>query len=213
MLIPTLIIATIIYLLSGCHSQEPSVTGSYTIENEDKSDSDFSVNRENEQSESSATDDISDDIYIDVGGAVVTPKVVRLKAGSRVFEAIDAAGGVSKTGVTKYINMAAVCEDGEKIYIPTESEISQDDKNQVITSSAGYTGELGSGAGISGGKVNINTADSEELQTLNGIGPSMAARIIQYRDDNGKFGSVDDLLNVSGIGEKTLAKFAADVCV
>ena len=146
----------------------------------------------------------------------MTPKVVRLKKGARIYEAIEAAGGKSKLAVTKYINLAAVCEDGQKIYIPTEAEITQEEKTGVIVSSAGYTGpDLNggsSGNGISK-KININTATSEELQSLSGIGPSMAERIIQYRKENGKYSSVEGLLEVSGIGEKTLSKFIENICV
>ena len=209
-LIPVLIIATVIYMLSGCRAEEPAGSEVYAVEGD-------AVMESGEDSDNNTVepDVASGNIYVDVGGAVVTPKVVCLNEGSRIFEAIDAAGGISKTAVTKYLNMAAVCEDGQKIYVPSLSEITDDEKNSAITSSAGYTGGLESGdSGLgTGGKVNINTASSEQLQTLSGIGPSMAARIIQYREENGKFATIDDLTNVSGIGEKTLAKFADRISV
>ena len=209
-LIPVLIIATVIYMLSGCRAEEPAGSEVYAVEGD-------AVMESGEDSDNNTVepDVASGNIYVDVGGAVVTPKVVCLSEGARIFEAIDAAGGISKTAVTKYLNMAAVCEDGQKIYVPSLSEITEDEKKSVITSSAGYTGGLdNSESGIStGGKININTASSEQLQTLSGIGPSMAARIIQYREENGKFATIDDLTNVSGIGEKTLAKFAVRISV
>ena len=210
-LIPVLIIATVIYMLSGCRAEEPAGSEVYAVDTESvtKPGEEFNNNNTKE------SDVASGNIYVDVGGAVVTPKVVCLTEGARIFEAIDAAGGISKTAVTKYLNMAAVCEDGQKIYVPSLSEITDDEKNSAITSSAGYTGGLERGdSGLgTGGKVNINTASSEQLQTLSGIGPSMAARIIQYREENGKFATIDDLTNVSGIGEKTLAKFADRISV
>ncbi len=159
-------------------------------------------------------------IYVDVGGAVVDPQVVILSEGARIYEAIDAAGGLMSDAEIKYMNMAAICEDGAKIYVPTKQEIADaaggGDETAAQLFSSGRTGDtlsgMSSGESYSG-KVNINTADSETLQTLTGIGPSMAQRIIDYRNTNGKFNSPDELQNVSGIGEKTLAKIIENICV
>lgn len=215
-IIPILIIATIIYIVSGCQHQDITIAQG---ENDALASIDFAdeitEKNNNEQEEvSEQSKNQKKNIYVDVGGAVINPKVVELKEGSRIYEAIEAAGGKSKTGVTRYLNMAAVCQDGQKIYIPVESEISKEDIKKVIETSAGYIGDASysSGVGIDG-KVNINTANADELQTLAGIGPSMASRIIQYRNDNGNYSSVEDLLNVSGIGEKTLAKFIENICI
>ena len=215
-LIPVLIIATVIYLVSGCSSDKAKNEEIKLSQMENTNETAEEISDKSEKESDSDILDTSGDIFIDVGGAVVTPKVVKLKKGARIYEAIEAAGGKSKLAVTKYMNLAAVCEDGQKIYVPTEAEITKEEKDNVVVSSAGYTGP-DSGGGTSGssttGKININTATGEELQSLSGIGPSMAERIIQYRTENGKFSSVDELLEVSGIGEKTLSKFVENICV
>lgn len=172
-----------------------------------------------------SSEDIS--IYVDMGGAVKEPQVVVLSEGARIYEAVEAAGGLEADAEIKYINMAAVCEDGAKIYIPTKQEIADAAASNESTADAQLFTSAGSGdasngisagqaySGSSGdqGKVNINTADSAALQTLTGIGPSMAQRIIDYRNANGKFSSPDELQNVSGIGEKTLSKIIGSICV
>ncbi len=166
-------------------------------------------------------------IYVDVGGAVSQPKVVSIPEGSRVFEAIEAAGGTASGAETKYINMASECTDGQKIYVPTADEVAEIQKSggnvSEVTSSLfsadGSALATSSGTSFGGSQtsenalVNINTASSDELQTLSGIGPSMASRIIDYREQNGAFKSVDELTEVSGIGDKTLAKFKDHICV
>ena len=157
------------------------------------------------------------EIYVDVGGAVASPGVVVLPEGSRIFQALEAAGGVLSQGVTRYLNLAAVCEDGGKIYVPEEAELEEADSG-VGQTAAGQTGLMGQDAGISASgqtseKVNINLADSAALQTLSGIGPSMAQRIIDYRNQNGRFAEAHDLTKVSGIGEKTLNKIIDKICV
>ncbi len=168
-------------------------------------------------------------IYVDVGGAVIDPHVVMLTEGARIYEAVDAAGGLMSDAEIKYMNMAAVCEDGAKIYVPTKQELEDaaagggdgaaaqlfesggsGDASYLYGMSAGQAYSSNSG---DSGKVNINTADSAALQTLTGIGPSMAQRIIDYRNANGKFSSPDELQNVSGIGEKTLSKIIGSICV
>lgn len=167
-------------------------------------------------------------IYIDVSGAVNTPMVVCVPAGSRVFEAIDAAGGRTSEASVKNLNLASVCEDGQKIYVPTVDEAAaQPAQGQDGAGGAGtaagargtetYQGSSGTAPAAapspSGGKVNINTAGSEELQTLNGVGPATASKIIDYRNKNGSFRSPDELTSVSGIGEKTYEKLKDHICV
>ena len=139
------------------------------------------------------------EVYVDVDGAVVSPGVYRLKDGARVAQAIDVTG----------LNRASKVTDGQKIHVPTVGE------QQASIAEAGVDGGVSasSGAGGATGLVNINTASAEELQTLSGIGPSMAQSIIDERTKNGAFSSVDDLMRVSGIGEKKLAKIKDCICV
>lgn len=149
------------------------------------------------------------EVYVDVDGAVVRPGVYRLKDGARVSQAIDAAGGLTAEADVTGLNRASKITDGQKIYVPTVGEQQAAAAVGGAESSAATT----PGAGSSSGLVNINTASAAELQTLSGIGPSMAQSIIDERSKNGPFASADDLMRVSGIGEKKLAKIKDCICI
>ena len=159
--------------------------------------------------ESSAKSSSAAEVYVDVDGAVVRPGVYRLKDGARVSQAIDAAGGLTAEADVTELNRASKITDGQKIYVPTVGE------QQAAAAVGGAESGAATtpGAGSSSGLVNINTASAAELQTLSGIGPSMAQSIIDERTKNGAFASVDDLMRVSGIGEKKLAKIKDCICV
>lgn len=154
------------------------------------------------------------EIVIDISGAVGTPSVLILPEGSRVYEAVEKAGGFTAEADTRFINQAEMLSDGQKLYIPTKAEI---EKAQGGNGSIGSAALSGSGAaavpGLSmqqsdnQGLININTADSAALQQLSGVGPSTAEKIISYRTENGPFQSIEDIKNVSGIGDKTFEKF------
>lgn len=130
------------------------------------------------------------EIIIHVAGAVVKSGVYHLPEGSRVIDAITAAGGAAAEADLDAINLAQPLIDGQKVWVPKAGE-------QPV-------GEANSASGAAGGngKVNINTGDLTQLQTLNGIGPSLAQRIIDYRTNNGPFRQIEDIKNVSGIGAK-----------
>lgn len=149
------------------------------------------------------------EVYVDVDGAVASPGVYRLKEGARVSQAIDAAGGLTAEADVTGLNRASKVADGQKIYVPKVGE------QQAVTAGGGADGGavVTSGANDAAGLVNINTASASELQSLSGIGPSMAQSIIDERTKNGPFASVDDLMRVSGIGEKKLAKIKDCICV
>lgn len=149
------------------------------------------------------------EVYIDVDGAVVSPGVYRLMDGARVEQAIDAAGGLTPEADVTGLNRASKVADGQKIYVPKVGE------QQTIAAGDGTDGGAVAASGTidAAGLVNINTASAAELQTLSGIGPSVAQSIIDERTKNGPFASVDDLMRVSGIGEKKLAKIKDCICV
>lgn len=136
-----------------------------------------------------------EEVIIDICGAVNDSKVVTLPAGARVEDAIKAAGGTTDEADLSGINRAAVLTDGEKIYIPTADEV---ERGIELPSAEGNISTDGS--------ININEATAEELETLNGIGPVTAEKIIQYRTEYGKFKTKEDLMEVNGIGEKTYAQ-------
>ena len=130
-------------------------------------------------------------IAIHVSGAVLNPGIYELPEGSRANDAIEAAGGASEDAVPDALNLARVLSDGEQIIVPTVEEQERLEEAAV----AGQTLDAG-------GKVNINTATVEQLDSLPGVGESTAQKIIADREENGPFGSPEDLKRVSGIGDK-----------
>lgn len=155
------------------------------------------------ETKSAESDPVS--IIVDVGGAVQTPQVVELKSGSRVADAVSAAGGLTKEADTAGINQAAILTDGEKIYIPRKGEA-------ALSSAGALTAQAGADSTLSA-KVNINTATSEELQTLDGVGPVTAEKILSYRSSNGAFTSIEEIKNVDGIGDKTFENLKEHITV
>ena len=156
-------------------------------------------------------------IYVDVSGAVKKPNVYELEEGSRVYNAIDLAGGFSEDADYSNLNLAQVLKDQDKITVSTKEELKGENNKEAVTngkwsgiSNAESSSTIGS---VDGDMININTANSEELQNLSGIGPSTAEKIIDYRTQNGKFNTIEEIMNVSGIGQKTFAKFKDRITV
>lgn len=145
-------------------------------------------------------DEELEEIVVHITGEINKPGIVTLKENSRIADAINAAGGTTKEADLNQINLAYILEDGQKIYIPNKNEKIED--NEYIIDGNGNN--EGSTNKKEGDKVNINEAMQTELEELPGIGPSLASRIIEYREVNGKFEKIEDLQNVKGIGD---AKF------
>jgi competence protein ComEA len=138
---------------------------------------------------SAAPTGASGELYVHVLGAVAHPGIYVLDLDARLVDALAAAGGATDDADLAAVNLARLLEDGEQILVP------------IAGAAVGTTGAAPPGDD----RVDLNTADQAALETLPRIGPALAARIIAWRDDNGRFGSVDDLLAVPGIGEKLLA--------
>lgn len=164
------------------------------------------------KSNSETVDEEKEKIYVYVTGQVNIPGVVILDKGSRISDAINAAGGTTAKANTTKINLVYVLEDGMKVNIPSNEELKKDTKFEYITKDSGDEAddektlkEEDKGTTTkkerSSNIVNINTATQTELETLPGIGPSTALKIINYRKENGKFSNIEDLKNVNGIGE------------
>lgn len=153
------------------------------------------------------------EICVDVAGCVAKPGICYLAEGSRVADAIAAAGGFTGSAATSSINQARVLADGEQLYVPSVDEAAAGVAGAGAGVDAAATGAAGAAGAGANGKVNINTADSAQLQTISGIGQSKADKIIAYRNSNGPFASVDELTNVSGIGAKTLESIRDSICV
>ncbi|MBM7620337.1 competence protein ComEA [Bacillus tianshenii] len=143
-------------------------------------------------------------VLIDIKGAVRLPGVYELLSGERIIDAVDKAGGFLPNADTRKVNLASLLVDEMVIYVPEEGEETEELTFVETPNDAG-------GKGAVDKKVNINTATEEELTTLSGIGPSKAQAIIEYREENGLFKSVDDMLNVTGIGEKSLEKIRDEI--
>lgn len=127
-------------------------------------------------------------LYVHVSGSVASPGLYVLDEGARVVDAVAAAGGFAAGADEAAVNLARPLSDGEQLVVPVVGAVDQP----------------GAAAPPGDGRVNLNTADTAQLDTLPRIGPAMAERIIRWRDENGRFTSVEDLLAVPGIGEKML---------
>ncbi len=157
------------------------------------------------------------DVYVHVCGAVVNPGVYALSPDTRIFGAIEAAGGFTEEAAQDYVNLAMQILDGMKIVIPTVDELAglNEDLNPGYGVNNGDAGELNSvsESGSTDGLININTADESELMTLTGIGEGKARAIISYREEHGNFKSIEEIKNVSGIGDATFNKFKDSITV
>lgn len=143
-------------------------------------------------------------VVVDMAGALRSPGVYTLPAGARVIDGVRAAGGAAPGADMSGVNLARLLSDGERVYIPRRGE--------APPGAAGpASGNTSSGS--SGGKVNINTASSGELENLPGIGQVLADRIVEYRTQHGPFRDVRDLLKVEGIGQKKFDSLKAYVTV
>lgn len=135
---------------------------------------------------------VAEEIYVQVSGAVVSPGVYKLPLGSRVFEAVELAGGALETADLSMLNQAQVLSDGQMVYIYAVGEQ--------------RSGQEPGAVEPDDGRINLNTATVQELMTLPGIGQSKAESIISWREEHGAFASVEELMNITGIKEGVFTK-------
>jgi len=149
-------------------------------------------------------------VIIHITGAVKTPGVYQLKATDRIVDAVKIAGGETEEANLDLINLAALLKKKKKIIVPygTNSETGDEINTNTYSNDASMYSSSSTSA-----KININTANASILQTLPGIGPVISERIIEYRKQNGLFGVIDDIKNVSGIAEKKFEGIKDLICV
>lgn len=177
------------------------------VPTETSASQDFEAPAQAEEQAASEQDSDVRQVGVDVEGAGASPGLYLVSADARVNDAVAAAGGMTSDADRQRVNLAQKVEDGMQVYVPSREEAPA--ATGTTTTGAGQA----SSSGASKGKVNLNTASAEELQTLSGIGPSLSQRIIDYRQANGPFKSVDDLRKVSGIGDTRFKSLKDLVCV
>ena len=150
-------------------------------------------------------------LLVHVVGQVLRPGVVRLPPGSRVLDALQAAGGSTSSADLNHLNLARPVADGEQIVVPKPGESVA--VGGVPGAGGGVAGQGSTSAGSAGGLVDLNTADATALDSLPGVGPVLAQRILDWRTQHGRFTSVDELGEVSGIGDKLMAQIGPKVRV
>ena len=200
-IISIILLITFAYIYKNIYSVDES--SEIIINNDMQIENNLVQNEENQENNLKE----EEKVVVHVIGEVNNPGVVTLKEGARIIDAINEAGGKTEESDLSKINLAYVIEDGTQIYIPRINEnlneielMTQDAGSSTIISNSETDNEENSKEV----KVNINTANKEKLETLPGIGETTAQKIIDYREANGKFNSIEDIKNVSGIGD---AKF------
>ena len=187
---------TALLIVSGCSGKEGESLEELSVSDKEKT--------EEEQSAPEEQKDPAETVYVYVCGAVNAPGVYELKEDARVFEAISLAGGMTAEAAPEAVSQARTVADGEQIYVPTVQEIQMQ--------GAGVEDIVTGNADVSG-KININTAGKEELMTLTGIGEAKAQSILDYREEHGQFGSIEDLMLIEGIKEGVFNKIKEDITI
>lgn len=216
-LIACAIVAAVVAVYAGIYIYGAVTANSFSLESQSASDvsaatsnADASQSSPAEHTSESADSEPIVHILVDVEGAVNSPGIVSVPEGARINDAIAAADGLTEDAASGAVNLAQKMHDGEQVIVPTFEQASS---SYSEVANSGGADATSSGNAQTPAKVNINTADESALQTVSGIGPSTAKKIVADRTKNGPFSSVDDLTRVSGIGEKKLEAFRDQLCV
>ena len=218
-----IIIAFLYYIYT---KEDDSIISTEEIVEENMVENTIGNLEENEET----TKEDTDKIIVHVSGAVNKEGIVELEENSRISDAIDKAEGLKENADTKNINLAFKLEDGMKIYIPTigesreqneqngqsQNQTLMDETSKYVTSSSGVVQEEqtnGQSEQKKNEKININTATQTQLETLPGIGPSTSLKIVNYRKENGKFKNIEEIKEVSGIGDVKYENIKDLICV
>ena len=164
----------------------------------------FEVTQADSSQDNNPSEELSEPqkVYVHITGAVVNPGMYELDATARVSDAIEAAGGLRNDAVEASVNLARVVSDGEQIIVASEEDQSIANSSGSTNPHASTNASTNSASSQATIKININTASAEELMELDGVGEATAQKIIAYRTEHGSFSSIEDIKNVSGIGDK-----------
>lgn len=181
---------------AGCAGKDEESLEELSVSAESETEKEGAVPQEEQEP--------AETVYVYVCGAVNAPGVYELKKDARVFEAITLAGGVTAEAAPEAVSQARTVADGEQIYVPTVREVQMQGSGveDIVTGNADVSG-----------KININTAGKEELMTLTGIGEAKAQSILDYREEHGQFGSIEDLMLIEGIKEGVFNKIKEDITI
>lgn len=201
--------------LCGCAEKHDAAEEleEFTLEGESDVEKNSSNSKtESEKASQSGTDaeeGLPETLYVHVCGAVNAPGVYELKTDARIYEALEAAGGMTEDAAADRINQAEALSDGERIYVPTQEEAEE----SAQSVSGRWADPNGNAGGSVSDKININTAAKEELMTLSGIGASKAESILKYRQEHGNFQNIEDLKKIEGIKDGVFNKIKDDITV
>ena len=179
------------------------------IESNDKQENNFSIEDNTvvmNQSEVNKNEE-EKEIIVHIAGEVNNPGIIKIKEGSRIIDVVEKAGGFTSEANLDKVNLAYEVRDEQKIVIPNVND--KNDDKSIIDESSSFIIEDNS----NGDLININTATQSELESLSGIGPSMASKIIDYRDKSGNFKNKEDIKNVPGIGSSKYEAIKDEICV
>ncbi len=183
------------------------IIGYYFINKTQKNDySELETIAEEKEQEEEIIDE--DKIVVHITGEVENEGIIELEKGARISDAIEKAGGTTEEANIADVNLAYSLKDGQKIKIPNINE----EDEQIIKEEAGEDIII-EGDNKKEEKININTANQTELETLSGIGPSTALKIINYKKEHGKFNNIEEIKNVPGIGESKFENIKEYICV
>lgn len=196
-----LVVIIIIVLIIGLYIIQKTNDKYYEIPQLEEQDEVEEIKEENKKEESKK-------IILHISGEVNEGGVIELESGARIINAIEEAGGVTEEADLSDVNLAYELQDGQKIYIPKKGEhkdtyIIEENSEEIVKETKSTKEQL----------VNINTASQTELETVSGIGPSTALKIIKYRTENGKFNKIEEIKNVAGIGDAKFENIKEQICV
>ena len=185
-----------VLVAAGCAGKDEESLEELSVSAESETEEEGAVPQEEQEP--------AETVYVYVCGAVNAPGGYELKKDARVFEAITLAGGMTAEAAPEAVSQARTVADGEQIYVPTVREVQMQGSGveDIVTGNADVSG-----------KININTAGKEELMTLTGIGEAKAQSILDYREEHGQFGSIEDLMLIEGIKEGVFNKIKEDITI